>query len=246
MARKTVQRCSFALGDLQFDYLWERKNVKNMNLRVKPGGEVTVSTPTHVTQQMLERFLASKATFLQDALERMQSKAAEPRLALCEGESIPVWGAFHTVVHQKATKRGAFCENGCLVLSLRDPSNEQERKKTFLDFLKKQSERVLAPLTAELAPAILPAGQGMPQLSYRHMKSRWGSCAYRQNRICYNTRLAYLPVACARLVACHELTHFWHHDHSVAFYRRLGQVLPEHRQLRAALKKTAIPRFTWD
>ncbi len=246
MGRAFFEQRSFELSGLRFDYVWHKKRVKNINLRVSPGGKVTVSTPVHVTTQALERFLASKAVFLRRALERMQARTAEPYLSLCEGETIPVWGVLHTVVHQKTTKRGAFFENGRLVLSLRDPLDEQERKKAFFDFLKRESERVLAPLTARLAPMILPAGQGLPKLSFRYMKSRWGSFSYQQNRVCYNTRLVFLPVECARLVVCHELTHFWHHDHSAAFYERLERTMPGHREARAVLKKTAIPRFTWD
>jgi predicted metal-dependent hydrolase len=48
------------------------------------------------------------------------------------------------------------------------------------------------------------------------------------------------------LVVCHELTHFWHHDHSAAFYRQLGAVLPQHKALRAQLKNEKIPRFAWE
>ena len=246
MARKTAKRCSFALGDLQFEYLWERKSVKNLNLRVKAGGEVLVSTPTHVSEAQVERFLAAKTDFLRRALVRMQAKAVEPQLALEVGERIPIWGVLHTVVHQKAIRRGAFCENGCLVLCLKDPTDAGERKRVLADLLRTECVRVLTPLTAEIAPAVLPVEQGMPRVEFRQMKSRWGSCFYKQNRICYSTRLAFLSPEYARLVVCHELTHFLHHDHSAAFYGQLGTVLPQHKALRAQLKKEKIPRFTWD
>ena len=97
-------------------------------------------------------------------------------------------------------------------------------------------------LTARFAPYFLAQGASLPQITLRRMKSRWGACYYKQNRISYNTNLIFMPPACLTYVACHELAHFCHPDHSAAFYACLGRVLPDHKELRKYMRAFPVPR----
>ncbi len=246
MAATQSEVRQFSKGELSFTYTWQKKAVKNYNLRVKPGGEVTVSTPRHITEQQLERFLLEKAEFLRRALQRTKERASAPVLSLATGEQLPIWGIVHTVRHEIAPRPRAYCENGQLVLALPHPDDVPSRARLFARFAREECEKYLTKLTVELSPYALPTGQDAPKIGLRAMKSRWGSCFYREGRICYNTRLFFLPPALVQLVVLHELTHFRHHNHSAAFYADLGKLLPEHRRLRAALRTVQIPTFVWE
>lgn len=50
-------------GDIP--YTLTRKKVRNVNLRVKPGGAVVVSAPPHMPQREIETFLRGKAAWIQ-------------------------------------------------------------------------------------------------------------------------------------------------------------------------------------
>ena len=73
------------------------------------------------------------------------------------------------------------------------------------------------------------------------MKSRWGACFYTQNRIKYSTNLIFVPQGCAHYVACHELAHFRHPNHSAAFHACVARVMPTHKEWRKLLREYAIP-----
>ena len=80
-------------------------------------------------------------------------------------------------------------------------------------------------------------GNRMPEIRYRRMRARWGSCAPERRVLTFNTRLAYVPGRCAEYVVVHEFCHFLYKDHSPQFYAALGAVLPDWKVCREELRQ---------
>ena len=57
-----------------------------------------------------------------------------------------------------------------------------------------------------------------PEIRFKKMTSRWGSCTPGKNLITLNTALGHVPPECAEYVVVHELCHFLHPNHSKSFY----------------------------
>lgn len=81
-----------------------------------------------------------------------------------------------------------------------------------------------------------------PQLKFRRMTSRYGSCNAATGVITLNKALADMPRECAEYVAAHELAHLVHADHSPAFYRVLDEVMPDHRAWERRLRAYRLCR----
>ncbi len=239
-----IEQRTLTLGDLTFSFAWERKAVKNYNLRVRRDGSIYVSTPRRITAAQVERFLSDKRDFLRRALARTASRSAPKPLSLSEGEQVPIFGVLHTVCHVKEKKCRVWCEDGRLMLAMPHPEDAAARLRAFWRFARSEVEALMQMLTAAYKPFFLGAEAPPPALSLRRMKSRWGSCFYRESRISYSTNLIFAPKGCACYVACHELAHFRHHDHSKAFYDCLARVMPDHAMWRKVLRNTVIPVFS--
>jgi predicted metal-dependent hydrolase len=56
----------------------------------------------------------------------------------------------------------------------------------------------------------------------------------------FNYALVHAPVECIEYVVFHEFTHFAHPDHSKNFYARLSIHIPDYRERKKRLEKTAI------
>ena len=243
MPRCLPQTLSLTRAGYTVECVWERKAVKNYNLRVRRDGSVHLSTPTHITKAMAERFLLKKWDFVKGAKERIAARALPMALTLSEGEQIPIFGVPHTVCLQAAARICAYCTDGVLYLLLPHPEDASARVRAFWRFATEEVFRVMRALTDEAAPHFLAPGAPQPEITLRRMKSRWGSCYYTRNRINYNTNLIFAPLECARYVACHELSHFCHPDHSAAFYACLARVMPQHREWRRILHSTKLPQI---
>lgn len=73
-------------------------------------------------------------------------------------------------------------------------------------------------------------------LRWRDAKSRWGSCD-RNGVIMLNWRLIMAPDTVFDYVIAHEVAHRMHMDHSVNYWRFLGQFVPDYAKRREWLRQ---------
>lgn len=171
------------------NYSLTRKEVKNINLRIKPDGTIHVSANKRVPQGVIDDFILSKADFVLNALEKYKKK-------------------------QDITRRRYFEEDEICDVILR--------------------------ICSEVYPYFEKRGIKYPQIKFRRMVSRWGSCQVTKGILTFNTNLAYAPVECIECVVLHEFTHFLQANHSGRFYEELVKTCPDWKERRKELKKIII------
>ncbi len=106
--------------------------------------------------------------------------------------------------------------------------SEDELKEYIFDFAKK------------IYPIYRQKGIAFPQINFRNMTSRWGSCNPRKGTLNFNTNLMFSPPECVEYVVYHEFTHFLQPNHSALFYYELSKVCPGWSDLRKKLKETPV------
>ena len=74
-----IQERTVCAGEKKINYILERKQVKNINLRVRPDGIVKVSASPRVDESQIDDFVLSKAEFILKALERFKSEETTER-----------------------------------------------------------------------------------------------------------------------------------------------------------------------
>ena len=229
---------SILLGGRRVDYLLERKRVKNLNLRVRPDGSVYVSCPPRVPQRRIDEFLSAEEGRILAALTRREkTEERRPTPERCaEGEHLSVWGRVVTL-RVREGKRGALLLGEELILSLPHPGDEAARRRLLDAWQRESCREKLTALCEALYPAFAARGVPRPELRFRRMTSRWGSCLARGGVVTFNVNLCELPESCAVYVAAHELTHFLQPNHSAAFYAELARVLPDWAERRALLRQ---------
>jgi len=79
-----------------------------------------------------------------------------------------------------------------------------------------------------------------PEIKFRKMVSRWGSCHSQKGILTFNTNLMYAPIECIEYVVWHEFTHFLQPNHSSKFYDELVKVYPNWKDCRNKLKDINI------
>ncbi len=79
-----------------------------------------------------------------------------------------------------------------------------------------------------------------PEIKFRRMVSRWGSCHSQKGILTFNTNLMYAPTECIEYVVWHEFTHFLQPNHSSKFYDELARVYPKWKECRKKLKDINI------
>lgn len=69
----------------------------------------------------------------------------------------------------------------------------------------------------------------------RDLKYRWGSCNAGGDAY-FHWRVMLLPPRVVRYLIVHELVHLHEHNHSPAFYEKLGRAAPDYREIEAWLE----------
>ncbi len=240
--KSTVEQRTLVFSEGTLPYLLTRKNVKNINLRVKHDGTVAISAHPRVPLARIEAFLLTQRSFIARARENLAKKTPVPHLLL-DGEQLPIGGVLRTVRLQNGKKTDGNLQDGMLILTVTDLTDFAARKRAFDKFLDAYARTALTDATERLTPLFAPAVLHAPMLRFRTMKSKWGVCYPRRDTITLNRNLVYLPPALSDYVICHELAHFCHADHSPAFWQCLAERIPDCKAKRQQLNAFEIPKF---
>lgn len=217
-------------------YELTRKQVRNINLRVKPDGIVYVSASPRVAVKRVEEILTERADYLLDAVERL-SKREERGTASLErvfwlGRELPV------KIIANSREAAVLEENEMRVFSCRDNDSEwiyglimRELINNFMQLCKE--------LDCEVRERLVREGLSPPptRITIKDMKSRWGSCSYTRGHISINLRLYAYPRETVLSVFWHEYAHYWVHDHSPAFYAFVERYYPEYKRWNGLLSE---------
>ena len=212
-----------------------RKRVKNLNLRVRADGTVTLSIPQHLPLARAREFLDRKGGWIAERVRRNIERRPSPDLAGELPDRIPLWG--------KLVPRDSVQANSGQAASDRDASGQGARGQTTIDqaaldeLYRTEVLRALPGIVERMEARI---GVHAARWSVRVMKTRWGSCTPKTGAIRINARLAAYPPECLEFVVAHELVHLLEPSHNTRFHALLDEFCPDNRGIARRLKQQSI------
>lgn len=212
-----------------------RKRVKNLNLRVRADGTVTLSIPQHLPLARAREFLDRKGEWIAERVRRNIERRPSPDLAGELPDRIPLWG--------KLVPRDSVQANSGQAASDRDASGQGAPGQTTIDqaaldeLYRTEVLRALPGIVERMEARI---GVHAARWSVRVMKTRWGSCTPKTGAIRINARLAAYPPECLEFVVAHELVHLLEPSHNTRFHALLDEFCPDNRGIARRLKQQPI------
>lgn len=201
-----------------------RKRVKNLNLRVRADGTVTLSIPQHLPLARAREFLDRKGGWIAERVRRNIERRPSPDLAGELPDRIPLWG--------KLVPRDSVQANSGQAASDRDASGQGAPGQTTIDQAALDElyrTEVLCALPDVVERMEARIGVHATHWSVRVMKTRWGSCTPKTGAIRINARLAAYPPECLEFVVAHELVHLLEPSHNARFHALLDEFCPDNR-----------------
>ena len=201
-----------------------RKRVKNLNLRVRADGTVTLSIPQHLPLARAREFLDRKGGWIAERVRRNIERRLSPDLAGELPDRIPLWG--------KLVPRDSVQANSGQAASGRDAGDQGAPGQTTIDqaaldeLYRTEVLRALPGIVERMEARI---GVHAARWSVRVMKTRWGSCTPKTGAIRINARLAAYPPECLEFVVAHELVHLLEPSHNARFHALLDEFCPGNR-----------------
>lgn len=211
------------------EYLLTRKPVKNVNLRIKPEGNIIVSANRYVPVEFIDSFVKSKRAFINQALDKYKERkgqAPAPKRYV-SGENYVILGKSLILKVIQGNKESVTSDGVSIVLNVKDTENFKRKKRLMEAWLKERQEEIFHEICQEIYPLFKSYHIEYPIIKIRNMTSRWGSCQTKRGIITLNSKLLEAPRSCIEYVVLHEFSHFVHPNHSKQFYGLVAKYMPD-------------------
>jgi predicted metal-dependent hydrolase len=215
-----------------------KKNIKNMHLYVKPpDGNVVLSAPLSMSDEVIERFLRTKVSWIKRQISMYESQPRQSEREYVSGETLYVWGKQYYLHVNYGGKNSLILIGDTAELTVRKNSTALQRgsfvREWYRDLLKADVERVMPKWEAIT---------GLKAVSWqtKYMSSRWGSCNTETGKIWLNVQLAKKTPECLEYIILHELIHLVEKNHSKQFIRMMDKYMPMWREIRTKLNEQTL------
>ncbi|MDF2944561.1 MAG: hypothetical protein K0S01_3419 [Herbinix sp.] len=210
-----------------------KKNIKNMHLYVKPpNGDVSVSAPLSMSDEAIERFVRTKASWIKRQIAKYDEQARQSEREYVSGETLYVWGKQYYLQTEYGKKNSMVLSGDKAILTVRKESSAALRecfvREWYREQLKTEIERVL-PKCIKLTGCV-PAGW-----QTKYMTSKWGTCNTDTGKLWFNLQLAKKTPECLEYVIIHELTHLLERTHNERFLAYMDKFMPLWREVKVTL-----------
>ena len=228
---------TIVLCNREITYELNRKRVKNLNIRIRTDGSVSVSANSRVSVKEIERFMQEKAECIVNAIDKYTLQKAKEKITFTSGEKLTLLGTSYTL-HITNADRNSVTENGGIItVGVTDTENTALIENVYGKWLKEQCLALMTKLCRKAYDEYFYRYvSSFPIIKVKNMRSRWGSCIPSKNILTFSVRLMERTLPACLYVVAHEFTHFLHADHSADFYKELEKYMPDHKQKKALLK----------
>ena len=232
---------TISLNGRSINYILERKNVKNINLRIKVDQSIYVSANSYVSDDIIEEFLHSKAEYILKSLDHYAeiAKYAPQPKRYVDGESFRILGHDRRLKVIQGNRNTVRSDESYITLIVKDAADSNLKAKTMNRWMKKQCKDILLSVCESIYPKFQKYGIEFPELRFRNMVSRWGSCQPKRKTLTFNIALIEAPLSCIEYVVTHEFVHFLQPNHSKKFYSQLAMFMPDWRERKKMLEKNS-------
>ena len=209
-----------AIDDKTYEVVVERKNNKNLYIRVTDDLKIRVTCPFFYTKFMVAKILnnntKSITRMINNQIKTNKTNIKEDSCLL--GKSINIC--------YKDVKRALFDGNTLIV------SDDKMLDKWY----RKKAEELFK-IYLDEAYNVFDEKIPYPKLKIRNMKTRWGVCNRKDNSVTLNLSLIKKDPEYLNYVIIHELSHFIHFNHSKSFWNTVEKYCPEYKIIRRKLKE---------
>lgn len=234
---REVEYTSFDNSNHTIKYNLSLKQVKNINLRIKPDGSIHVSANPRVTLEYIDKFVLSKGEFILEALEEYKTRetCAIEDLSYKTGENFYYLGTAYPILVLQSEENVAQILDDKFVIKVSDLTNFKQKERIVEIFIHSNCADTFNELSVKVYGMYSKYKIPFPKLKMQDMKSQWGSCSKHKCIVKLNKRLIHSPIKSIEYVIVHEFAHLIHADHSKAFHGVVADIMPDWKKHKEAL-----------
>jgi len=213
---------------------------KRLSVTVHPDLRITAKVPAGYELEVIRQRLEKRASWIArqlDFFERFQPLPTERKFV--SGETHYYLGRQYRLRIRPGEIARVRLIGRFFEMELPDPNKREKARALMLNWYLAHAKNLLSRRLAQYLPTFVRMGASEPEVRYRRMKKRWGSCSG-NGVIMLSTELVKAPIHCIDYVIIHELCHLLYPHHDKKFYHLLGRILPDWEKRKERLEKVVI------
>ena len=222
-----------------------RKNIKNLHLGVyPPAGRVRVAAPLRINDEAVRLFTISKLAWIKRQQAKFAGQERQSAREFISGESHYYQGKRYllNVIYHDAKPAVNIRNNKIMDLFARTGSDTPERERILTTWYRHRLKEEIPPLIAKWEPII---GVKVVEWGVKQMKTRWGTCNIKAQRIWLNLELIKKPIHCLEYVIVHEMVHLLERQHNERFSAYMNRFMPLWQHYREELNRAPLGHEDW-
>ena len=224
--------------DIPYKLIREKR--KTLAIHVLPDTSVIIKSPNKTKDEEIRDFLYRKRRWIEKQIAFFK-ECRRTNGEFVSGAEYFFLGKQYQIIIKKAELREYVELEHCKLIIHNLFTKKTERSADiFHKWLKEETEKQFS-LMLEKCLQKFPE-MPMPNLKIRFLRRRWGSFSA-QNNMTLNADLIAVDKQYIEYVITHELCHYYHMNHSQAFYKLLESKIPDWKVLKIKLEKSPIIRL---
>ncbi len=207
-----------------------RKDVKNININVKPDLTILVSAPSKLQEEKVKEFVLKKRKWIKKNINYFKKNRPTPKTKkeYISGETFRYLGKqYRLKVIEDENEEGVKYFRGFIYLNIKNKNDIKSKEDLIKDWYHVREEILFNQSLNRMYKLIKKYDIEKPTIKPRKLKSRWGSCNKSKNEILLNSDLIEAPKFAIDYVVLHELIHFKYDNHNKDFFNLLTALMPD-------------------
>ena len=209
----------YELDGISYDVVIEKKNNKNLYIRVKEDGKIYVTCNYLTTKNMILRVLNENTKALQKMVKRIEKQNEKSNKFFYLGNS-------YDIIIREDTKKVLIVDDEIYTKDIN--MLEKWKKEEIIRIFDERYVYVFNHFKENIKS---------PILKIRNMKTRWGVYNRKNHTITLNSKLIEYDISKIDYVIIHELSHIIHFDHSKNFWNLVSKYCKDYKKIRKEMKE---------
>ena len=209
----------YELNGTEYDVVIEKKNNKNLYIRVKEDLKIHVTCNRFVSKNMIKKVLDENIKSLEKMINHAKLKHEKEDKFFYLGKS-------YDIIIKEDISRLYIEDNKIYTRDLK--MLEKWYKNEIVRIFDERYVYIFNHFNENIKS---------PILKIRTMKTRWGVYNKKNHTITLNSKLIEFDISKIDYVIVHELSHIIHFNHSKAFWDLVSKYVPNYKEIRKEMKE---------
>lgn len=209
------------------EYTIIRKNVKNINLRILPNGEIVVSCAEDVSLKEIELLIYKRIKWIIKRVDYFKENSTvfeNKSFSFVDGEAFSLNGFLYRFKIIESDEFKVVIDGNFIKIYKPKKCN---LSKFFNKWLDENIKNYFNDILVKANTVFLKYIKNKPTIIYKTMATRWGTCNSQKSVITLNKNLHKISSYLSEYIVIHEYTHLIFKNHDSNFYSFLTTLVPD-------------------